>query len=253
MKLELDKTALESRQVALPRRSSSFKKLAGAFFAMAACGASWGQRPPSVTAGELALLPEYCIDTQGFDYSDQYSGKKSPRADYWVGLMGQSFWHHHHYCWGLIKSRRAMAPGVRPELRTGGLKDANGDYDYVIRNATRDFVMLPEVMLKYGDNLVLLDSPIQALEVYAEAARRKPDYWPAYVNAAEALEKVGKKKEALARIGEGLAFAPTSPVLQRHYTRLGGDLKALMAQLERQAANASTPPGTTPSTPAASR
>jgi tetratricopeptide (TPR) repeat protein len=206
-----------------------------------------------VTVGELALLPEYCVDSQGFNHGDQYSQNKSPRADYWVGLMGPSFWHHHHYCWGLIKSRRAMAPGVQPELRTGGLKDANGDYDYVIRNATRDFVMLPEVMLKYGDNLVLLNSPIQALEIYAEAARRKPDYWPAYVNAAEVLEKVGKKKEALARIGEGLAFAPTSPVLQRHYTRLGGDLKALMAQLERQAANSTTPPGATPSTPASGR
>ena len=208
-------------------------------------GNAFAQKPPNVSAGELALLPEYCVDTQGFDYKDQYSTQMSPRAPYWVGLMGVSFWHHHHYCWALIKTRRALAPGVRPEQRTGGLVDAYGDLDYVVRNATPDFVMLPEIFLKMGDTQIELGSVSLALELYAESARRKPDYWPAYVNAAVALEKLGMKKDALGRIAAGLSRAPNDPVLQKNYKRLGGDLAAFQRTLK-------TPPPTLPASAAAS-
>lgn len=215
-----------------------------AFGCLLNSGNALAQRPPGVTPGELSLLPEYCVDTQGFGYGDQYTSHMSPRGPYWVGLMGLSFWHHHHYCWGLLKMRRALLPGVRPEQRTGGLVDAYGDFDYVVRNATPDFVMLPEIFLKMGDTQVELGSISLALELYAESARRKPDYWPAYVSAAAALEKLGMKKDALGRIAAGLVQAPDDPVLQKNYKRLGGDLAAFQRSAAARAAAA--PPAAAP-------
>jgi tetratricopeptide (TPR) repeat protein len=201
---------------------------------------AWAQRPNAMSDGEIALLPEYCIDTQGFKYGDA-SFNTSPRAAYWVGLMGPSFWHHHHYCWALLKVRRALGPGVKGESRTGGLQSAIGDFDYVIRLSDPKFVMLPEVFLKMGDTYLLLGDYAMARDSYNGAARAKPDYWPAYVNWAVALEKLGKKPEALAHIGLGLRKSPNEPVLRAQYTRLGGDLAALLATVK-----VDTPPAERP-------
>ena len=203
-------------------------------------------KPQNVTSGELALLPEYCIDTQGFMHGDQYSTNVSPRAGKWVAMMGPTFWHHHHYCWGLIWMQRARQPGIRPELRRGGFTDAVGDFDYVVRNATPDFILLPEVYLRLGEAYAELGNTSAALEAFAASASRKPDYWPAYVNAAQIYERVGLKKQALERIADGLKAAPKDSNLQQHYKRLGGDLAAFMKTLAAPAqvsAGASAPAG----------
>jgi tetratricopeptide (TPR) repeat protein len=209
---------------------AAFTKALAVSALVAGCQWAAAQKPENVTDGELALLPEYCPDTQGFKYGDQ--SRASPRAPYWLGLMGPSFWHHHHYCWGLLKVRRALGPGVRAELRTGGLQSAMGDFDYVVRNADPKFVMLPEIFLKMGDTYLLLGNYALAKDNYAFAARAKPDYWPAYVNWAAALERLGKKPEALTHIGVGLRLNPNEPVLRAQYTRLGGDLAALLATVK---------------------
>ena len=49
--------------------------------------------PNGMTWGELALLPEYCPDTMGILYGDQYFNA-SPRAAGWVAQLGQGFWAH---------------------------------------------------------------------------------------------------------------------------------------------------------------
>jgi tetratricopeptide (TPR) repeat protein len=214
----------------VPKRRTA---LASFFFATLmlvltlAPGSAMAQRPQNVTPGELSLLPNYCVDTQGFNYGDQYFNT-SPKAAYWVGLMGPSFWHHHHYCWGLIKMQRARRPGATANAREAGFTGAIGDFDYVIRNATSDFVMLPEVYLRMGDAFLELGDTAQALNSYAGATERKPDYWPAYINAAKVYERVGLKKQALTRLADGLRAAPQEPNLQQAYKRLGGDLTALL-------------------------
>jgi tetratricopeptide (TPR) repeat protein len=142
--------------------------------------------------------------------------------------------------------QRARKPGIRPELREGGFIDAVGDFDYVVRNATPDFILLPEVYLRLGEAYAELGNTAAALQAYEESARRKPDYWPAYVNAAQIYERVGLKKQALARIADGLKAAPQQPILQQHYKRLGGDLTAFMKTLP-----APTPVAASASAPAA--
>lgn len=210
--------------------------------ALVLCGGpALGQKPANVTQGEVALLPEYCPDTQGFSYGDRYSNT-SPRAAHWVGLMGPSFWAHHHYCWGLIKMHRALEPGLRKELRQGGLESAVGDFQYVVGNSSPDFIMLPEVFLKMGDAYVLMGSYGVAREAYASARSKKPDYWPAYVRWAEVLAKIGNKQEALSHLEECLRLTPRQPALQEAYRRFGGNLDTFLRSLPPTAPTAPQAP-----------
>lgn len=201
-------------------------------------GSAWAQKPPNITLGEMALLPEYCVDTQGFNYGDRYSNT-SPRAAYWVSLMGDDFWDQHHYCWALIKKRRALTPGQSPVLRRGGLQGAMGDLLYLVNKAKPDFVMLPEVYLEMGDIYLLLGDIGAAGDAFAMSRRKKPDYWPACTRWADLLVKLSKQADARAHVLTCLKAAPRQPQLLEAYRRLGGDVEAYLRSLPDGAAAAS--------------
>jgi hypothetical protein len=57
------------------------------------------QHPENITDGELALVPTFCRDAGGIRYGQAHDANRSPRAAYWVSLMGDGFWAMHHYCW----------------------------------------------------------------------------------------------------------------------------------------------------------
>ncbi|MCG3188183.1 MAG: hypothetical protein LKCHEGNO_00076 [Burkholderiaceae bacterium] len=216
---------------------SSRLRLPTQVFALAAllwALAAHAQRPQNVTPAEMALLPSYCVDTQGFNYGDA-SWNTSPRASYWVARMGPTFWHQHHYCWALIKWRRALEPGLPPQVRNGRLGDAIGDLEYVVRNATPDFPLLPEVFYRIAEIQLLLDNQIAAKEALDDALRRKPDYWPAYLLWANTLAKAKLTREARAHLELGLRQSPRSPQLREAYRALGGDPGAFVAELPASA------------------
>lgn len=176
------------------------------------------------------MLPKYCIDTMGFGYGDAYYGT-SPRAGYWVGLMGKSFWAMHHHCFGLIKLRRATS-GLYPALaRVAYLGSAVNEFEYVLRASQPDFIMLPEVNLQLGNTQVLLKNYAAAQIAYERAVKQKPDFAPPYARWAEVLEKLGNKKTALAFLERGLRHAPTSAELLAQYKRLGGNAEAFVKSL----------------------
>lgn len=202
---------------------------------MCACS-SHAQRPQNITGAEMAMLPDYCVDTQGFGYGDAYS--PSPRASYWVARMGPTFWHQHHYCWALIKKHRALEPGLSLQVRNGRLGDAIGDLEYVVRNSTPDFPLLPEVFYRIGEIQLLIGNQLAAKEALDEAVRRKPDYWPAYLIWADALAKAKLTREAVAHLELGLRQNPNSPQLRKAYRALGGDPQAFVASLPASAADA---------------
>lgn len=195
------------------------------------------QKPQNVTPGEMALLPEYCPDTQGFKYGDAYHNT-SPRAAHWVGLMGQTFWHNHHYCWALIKKHRAMQAGLTDQQRNGLLGNAVADLEYVIRYATPDFPLLPEVQYRVGEYQLLLDNPAAARDAFEATVRLKPDYWPAYVAWAEALDRLRLRRDALHYLERGLRVSPNVPELRDAYRRMGGNPAAFVASLPAPETNA---------------
>jgi hypothetical protein len=198
------------------------KKLFGALALLAGSSVAFAA-PENITDGELALTPAYCQDVQGIKWGDQYYNP-SPRAAYWVSVMGKTFWAMHHYCWGLIHVHRAKAAGVPPTMRDAMVASAIGDYYYVIKNATPGFIMLPEIYVRVGEAEMLRRNSVGALEAFATSRELKPDYWPPYVRGAEVLEHLGKKVQARSLLEEGLRLMPNEPALRMPFERLGGRL-----------------------------
>ena len=179
-------------------------------------------KPLNVNDGEMALIPPYCPHTMGFKYGDAYSDT-SPKAKYWVGVMGPNFWNMHHHCWALIKLRRAVGAktaGERRALR----ESAVADILYSIRGGGPNFVLLPELLVILGGAYILLSNVSAAYDAFEQSRQLKPDYWPAYSDWAEVLIKAGQRSQAKALVKTGLENAPESKVLQDQYKLLGGNL-----------------------------
>lgn len=205
------------------------RPLAILILALASTAAS-AQKPDAITAGEMARLPVYCPDTQGFNYGDKYYNT-SPRAAYWVSFMGETFWAFHHYCWGMIRMYRSQTPGMLPVLKEGWLKGAIGDFEYVLRFSTPRFIMLPEVYLRIGEAYVALKNFALAEEAFANSRAAKADYWPPYVRWAESLVNQKRTKEAKAHLEDGLRIMPREKILLDEYRKLGGDPDAFVKSL----------------------
>lgn len=185
---------------------------------------------PILTPGEMAMLPAYCPDTQGFGYGDA-SFNTSPRAGHWVRLMGKSFWAMHHHCLGIYKLRRAALTGIPAQVRKHYLESAVDEFNYVIENSTPNFIMLPEVFRMRGDVQLKLGRLADANDSYAIARHHKPDYAPAYTNWADELVRTGLKKSALTLLEDGLRVAQDSKEMRASYTKLGGNVEAFVKAL----------------------
>lgn len=201
------------------------------------CSPVWAQKPPGITEGEMALLPEFCQDAQGFKYGDAHFNP-SPRAPKWVGMMGQTFWAIHHHCWALIRINRAKAIGLSKLQVESHLRNAVADFIYVLNHANRDFILLPEVLTRMGDTQVQLGDYGAAMDSYKQAREVKPDYWPAYVRWADVLVKVGKRKEAKALVEEIVRITPEDQTVLAHYRRFGGDPVTFVRSLPPRASPA---------------
>lgn len=198
-----------------------------------------GEFVKSITPGERAMLPEWCLDTQSFGYGDAYSNT-SPRAGHWIGLMGKTFWAAHHYCWAQIKIQRSRSIGMPPNTREYWLNSAVADMYYVVQNATPDFVLLPEVLVRIGEAYVTQENYAKANEVFEKARAVKPDYWPPYVRWAEVLVKFGKKQDGLELVERVLKVAPHDAELQRQYLLLkAAPGRVVKAQVKADAAGGS--------------
>ena len=200
---------------------------------------SFAGKPINVTKGEIALLPPYCVDTMGFDYGDAVS-RTSPRAGYWVGLMGKSFWAVHHYCWGLIELRRVESKFMAPEKRRFMLNVAVEGFGYSIFHASQDFVLLPEMYTRSGEVYIMMDNIPEAYDAFKRARELKPDYWPAYSRWAAVLIKSGQKAEAKQLVKEGLGYSPDATELLQQYKLLGGDPSEIRPLAKAAAATQST-------------
>lgn len=189
----------------------------------------------SATDTELALVPGYCKDTQGFGYGDATTNP-SPRSGHWVSLMGKTFWHMHHYCRGLIKRNRAMKAGMRFEERRDLIKSAIGEYEYVLgNNKDADFILLPEIYTRVGEANILIANPSEAEQAFAKARQIKPDYWPAYSHWAEYLIQKGKRAEAKQLVKSGLEQTPNAKVLVDQYRLLGGKPSEIVPVVKKAA------------------
>ena len=145
-----------------------------------ACVSASQAIPPNMTAGEIARLPEYCVDT--FSFTKQWAQySPTPRQARWEGLMGKTFWSIHHYCWGLIIANRTGRIGLNPQERDGMFASAIAEIYYVIGEAPPDWVLLPEMYTRAGEYFARRGRYIEAVEHQERAIALKADYWPPYV------------------------------------------------------------------------
>src|SRR5256885_9933612 len=133
---------------AVRRLSSMLAACAGA---MALCTLVRAQEIPGYPAHvsdydarEVAMLPRYCIHTQSFRDKVPGGGEKVA-IDGWYAQMGPIFHAMHHYCWGLMKTNRALYLARDPRTREFYLRDSITEFDYVLERAAEDFVLLPEI------------------------------------------------------------------------------------------------------------
>ncbi len=204
-------------------------------------------RRGSFTPGELAMLPPYCRNMQGFP------GYHGPEGDRWRSMMGNDYEHIHHYCRGLRDVIFATSALPNATQRRFLWPRAVSEYDYMINNARCTLPLLPEIHFKRGEALVVLGRLAEADAAFARARALKPDYWPAYVAWADQLMSLKLNDRARDLLLEGLRHLPESPELLGRLARLpDGARLVTAARAGTAAASAGQAPAPAASAPESS-
>jgi tetratricopeptide (TPR) repeat protein len=185
--------------------------------------AQWPRRVPNgFTWGELAILPEYCRDTQGTLWDTKGNGGPlAPNTPRWVAAMGEDFFHTHHYCYGLRNIHRAKSAGESTVEGKHLLRNALNEFRYMTRNVNPSMPLLPEIYLRQGETFLKLGSIDEANVSFENSRRLRPSYWPAYTRWADVLVGLKLQDRARALLLEGLQHAPGEPELVKRLAALG--------------------------------
>jgi tetratricopeptide (TPR) repeat protein len=163
---------------------------------------------------EVAMLPKFCPYTTLFNEKITSANNMEEKERY-RAVFGDTWRHLHHFCWGLMKTNRAVLLARTEQARRFYLSDAIGEFDYVLQRAPEDFILLPEILARKGQNLIRLGKAPQAIMVLERAAQLKPDYWPPYAYLSDYYLEIGDTKKAREYLERGLAVADMPPLKQR--------------------------------------
>jgi tetratricopeptide (TPR) repeat protein len=168
---------------------------------------------------EVAMLPEYCKYTIYF--RDKVpGGNASDVIQAWSARLGPTFLHIHHYCFGLMKTNRAVLLSRSEQVRLSYLNDSLHEFDYVLERAQPGFVLLPEILTKKAQNLARLGRGPSAVANWELAIEAKRDYWPAYADLSDYYSDTGQKERAREALERGLEATPDTPALVRRLKQL---------------------------------
>jgi tetratricopeptide (TPR) repeat protein len=189
------------------------------------CGSAQGRYELS----EVPALPQYCKYAQ--DFRERVPGANIPaEIARWGSVLGPTFHHIHHYCYGLVATSRANFAAKNQQERLHNLRFSVVEFDYVIEHAPRDFPLLPEVLTRKGENLIKLGRAPEGVRALEQAIELKPDYWPPYVQISDYYKSLGEIAKARELLENGLVNAPDAKVLKRR-----------LADLEKPRAKRATP------------
>jgi len=149
-------------------------------------------------------------------------GNNPAEIERWYSIMGPTFKHMHHYCWGLMKTNRALLFTRAPQHRTFYLDSSISEFDYVISYAPRDFILLPEILTKKGENLIRLGRASQGALELLRAIELKPDYWPPYAAVSDYYKEIGEIAKAREWLEKGLSVTPDVRALKSRLANLEG-------------------------------
>lgn len=174
----------------------------------------------SYDAREVAMLPKFCPYTTLFNERVP-GGSNLEETARWRSVLGDTFRHIHHYCFGVMKTNRATLLARTEQARLFYLSDSINEFDYVIQRAPEDFVLLPEIITKKGQNLIRLGKAPSGILQLEKAAQLKQDYWPPYAYLSDHYKEAGNLQKAREYLEQGLSFAPDSTALKRRLDELG--------------------------------
>ncbi len=201
-------------------KTSPFRRLfASAGFALALLASLPVAAQRTYESRELYMLPVYCRYTQ--DFNIKVPGGNDPaEKQRWATLMGPTFIHMHHYCWGLMASNRAAFFSDTRQDRLHNLGVSITEFDYVIQRSPQDFSMLPEILTKKGESLIGLDRAGEGMLEFQHAIKLKAGYGPAYAAMSDYYKETGQLARAREWLEKGLAAAPDAKVLKQRLAEL---------------------------------
>jgi tetratricopeptide (TPR) repeat protein len=168
---------------------------------------------------EMFMLPEYCKYTQ--DFRDHIPGANNKdEVARWTAVIGPTFIHMHHYCYGLQATNRAAFMSPTREERMHNLGVSVTEFDYVIDRAPADFSLLPEILTKKGENLIQLTAVGKGMAELQRAIDMKADQWEAYAAISDYYKEVGQLAKAREWLEKGLANRPNTMPLMRRLSAL---------------------------------
>lgn len=166
----------------------------------------------------ISMLPPYC--KYSAIYSQRLGVRDAEQHKYWRQVVGPGFAHIHHYCNGLRQTNMALLRTRDKRERRSLLTISINEFDYVIRNVKEDFVLLPEILTKKGENLIRIGRGSESIEVMESAMRIKPDYWPPYAHLGDYYKAMGERDKARTVLERGLARSPGEEALVSRLKKL---------------------------------
>lgn len=166
-----------------------------------------------ISETDLAFLPVYC------------RAKFVPKTRvemkaHWEQVFGADNWlHMHHYCFGLKAIQSAYRDYGKPESRTYLSKQAANEFDYMLRHATPDFYLRPEILVQRGRALALARSYDAAKSSFNQALELEPKNVDAWTGLSDLYSQIGKKAEAI-------------QVLEQAVQKAGHDHRKINVRLE---------------------
>lgn len=219
--------------------TSSVRRLvAAAGLSLALLTPLHAQDPHAYEPSLILKLPPYCKHTMFF--ADRVPGGNNPdEIQRWKALIGPTFIHMHHYCYGLMATNRAIYSSPTRADRMHNLGVSIVEFDYVIQRAPPEFGLLPEILANKGENLILLERGPEGVGVLQNAIDIKPDYWRPYAIISDYYKDIGAPAKAREWLEKGLSAAPGTHALTRRLAQLDGEQgksnrkKSVQAPVER--------------------
>ena len=168
---------------------------------------------------ELKYLPDYCACVSG-KYKERYIQKKQKWKRYFKskGNRGSDWIHLHHYCFGLTAmSRLRRGLGNRDHL----MARAEGEFNYVIKQSSSRFVLMPEIQTNMGIVKLMQQKYVEAVLHFIRAIKLNKNYKPAYSYLIEYYKSQDKIKEAKKIASIGLQNNPDSEYFKEILSNLG--------------------------------
>jgi len=164
------------------------------------------------------MLPAYCkpkavnLNSKVGPYQ-----KYRPLIKIWKKRLGSDYVHLHHYCQALQALNKIYK---EPEKKKFYYKVALGNIEYMERNASKKFVLMPEIYNTKAKILYSIGRTDDAVKYLISAMRLKKNFSPPYVKLIDIYNDLGMKDKAKKVLKTGLKYNPKSKALLRRKEEL---------------------------------